>query len=136
MAELLIVVGGVAAGTQLFHYGMKTLTATAALPRYSRHSPEIVKGWTEQVTAMLHCLDTMQQRIDNLDSTMICLLDLCRKDAVALLAILLPSQSQLRLQKHRRLRELVFVLRKEREIEALMKTFDQKFTRTMLSLLW
>jgi hypothetical protein len=136
MAELLIVVGGVAAGTQLFHYGMKTLTAAAALPRYNRHAPEIVKGWTEQVAAMLHCLDTMQQRIDNLDSTTIRLLDLCRKDAVALLAILLPSQSQLRLQKHGRLRELVFVLRKEREIEALIKTFDQKFTRTMLSLLW
>lgn len=134
MAELLAVVSGVAAGTQLFHYGMRTFTTASALTRYRHHAPEIVRGWTDEISAMLHYIDTVRERGGAIDLNTTRLLELCRKDALALLAILQPLRDGGRLSKHQRLREIVLVLRKQGEVDALMRAFDQKYTRIMLTL--
>jgi hypothetical protein len=134
MAEVLAVVGGAAAGSQLLHYGFQALKAASALPRYLRHSPEMVQAWIYQASAMLQYLDDIQHRRGTLNISTSRLLELCRKDAVALQTMLVPFQSAPQVRERSRLRELWFVLRKDHEVERIIGEFIRKYSMATLSL--
>jgi hypothetical protein len=136
MAEILAIVGGTAAGSQLLNYGVQSVKLASALPHYIRHSADMVQAWACEVSAMLHYLDHIEQRIGRLDTNTTRLLALCRRDAVALQSLLLPYEAASQIQKRLRLRELWFVLRKDHEIERAVTAFQRKYSLLTQSLPW
>jgi len=134
MAEVLAVVGGAAAGSQLLNYGFQALKATSALPRYIRHSPDMVQAWIDQASAMLQYLDDIQHRRGTLDISTSRLLELCRRDAITLQAMLVPFQNAPQVRERSRLRELWFVLRRDHQVERIIGEFIRKYSMMALSL--
>jgi hypothetical protein len=135
MAEVLVGLGGVAAGAQLLHYGFQVLTAASALPHYIRHSPEMMQAWVKQSFAILQMLQDFKQHSSNLDPSTRLLLDICLDKAVALRSRVAPTRAGNHKPGRSRLREIWFVIRKEHEIERIITAFNNTFTSMAVNLI-
>lgn len=135
MAEFLVGLGGVAAGTQLLNYGIQILMAASALPRYIRHSPDLMQAWTQQSSDMLQLLEDVERRTGTIDRSTASLLGKCRKDALALRSLLVPFHFGSHVPQRSRLRELWFVLRKDHEVERITSDFNKTFSNMALHLI-
>jgi hypothetical protein len=127
MAEVLVVLGGAAAATQLLHYGSDLLIAASALSHNIRHAPEKIEGWTSHSAVMVALLDDIQRIVNSLDPGISGLLEQCRKDTVKLQSLLHPFRANSPQRTPSKMSQRTFVMRKQAEIEQLVDSFRSTF---------
>jgi hypothetical protein len=122
MAEVLAIVGGLAAGTQLMHYGYKLPTAASALSRHLRHPSETIETWVHESTAITSLLDRIQYDIGILDHSITWFLGQCRKNTRELEAMLQPFTSKTPSSKPSTRAQRTFIVIKRGEVERLLQS--------------
>jgi hypothetical protein len=127
MAEVLAVMGGAAALTQLLHYGLGSFGAASALSHDLRHSSDKIEAWTDQSALMISLLDNIEHSRHNYDQSTHQLLGRCRKDADRLHSLLCPVQVSTPQLKQSKTTERIFVMRKGEEVERIISSYYNTF---------
>jgi hypothetical protein len=127
MAEVLVALGGVAAATQLIHYGHRFFIAASALSHEIRHSSEKIEDWARQLEVMVLFLDDVQQTVCDVSPGIVGLLKQCREDTVKLQTLLTPFCTTKSRSTPSKMTRRTFVFRKEVEIERLVASFRSAF---------
>jgi hypothetical protein len=135
MAEVLAVLGGGAAATQLLHYGSIIVSRTSALSRQIRHASDSIQLWVNESTVMLTMLDSFLSSCSALDPTTMRMVQRCRSDVVEIRSLLRPFRSRSQPRRTSRRQEVLFVLRREDEIERRFSIIRNNFQTMVLALL-
>jgi hypothetical protein len=135
MAEILAVLGGGAAATQLFHYGFVILSRSSALSRQIRHASDSIQTWVSESTYMLAMLDSFLSSGSIIDPTTMQMIQRCRSDVVVIRSLLRPFRSRSQPHRTSRRKEVFFVLRREEEIERRFVIIRNNFQTMALALL-
>jgi hypothetical protein len=135
MAEVLAILGGGAAVTQLFHYGSVFLSRSSALSRRIRHASDRIQLWVNESTSMLAMLDSFLSSGSTLDPTTMRMIQRCRSDVVDIRSLLRPFRSRSQPRRTSRRQEVFFVLRREDQIERRFSTIRNNFQTMVLALL-
>tara|TARA_R110002003_G_scaffold171_15_gene14012 strand:+ start:4176 stop:4613 length:438 start_codon:yes stop_codon:yes gene_type:complete len=135
MAEVLAILGGGAAATQLLHYGLALLSTTSALSRQIRHAPDRIQSWIDQSSTMLSMLRNLCRTISELDSVTTALVQQCNNDIAAVRLLLRPYRSRIQARRFSTAQQILFVLRREDEVERLMESFRRTFSTMTLSII-
>jgi hypothetical protein len=135
MAEVLAILGGGAAATQLLHYGSIIVSRTSALSRQIRHASDRIQLWVNESTVMLTMLDSFLSSGSTLDPTTMRMVQRCRSDVVEIRSLLRPFRSRSQPRRTSRRQEVFFVLRREDEIERRLSTIRNNFQTMVFALL-
>lgn len=127
MAEVLAVLGGAAALTQLIHYGFVSVSTVSALSHNIRHTADKIDTWIDQSLLMTNLIDDIDCSIRNHTPSTIQLLGQCRNDAARLHTLLATCRKYMPSQKRSRASGTVFVIRKEEEVERIMSSYRNNF---------
>lgn len=128
MAEILTILGAIAAGTQLFHYGCKGLAVTSALSHHTRHRSDQIQVWVHDSSTATQLIDAVERVLPNNPPVISGLVESCRKDAQAL-ELLLGRFAPDSVATRSKTSELAFVLRKGPVIRGHFSSFEASFTR-------
>ncbi|KAF2818651.1 hypothetical protein CC86DRAFT_155066 [Ophiobolus disseminans] len=135
MAEAFAILGGSAAVTQLVHYGFVLLSTTSALSRQIRHAPDRIQSWIDQCSTLLHMLDNIRNNITRYNLSTSHFVEQCRGDVVSIRALLRPFRNRLTSRRPSRVQEVLFVVRRETEVESRLESFRQAFNMLALNLI-
>ncbi|CAN9474776.1 unnamed protein product [Alternaria alternata] len=127
MAEVLAVLGGAAALTQLIHYGFLSVSTISALSYNIRHTADKIDTWIDQSLLMTTLIDDIDYSIRNHTPNTVQLLAQCRKDAARLNTLLATCRKYMPSQKRSKAAGTVFVIRKEEEVERIMLSYRNNF---------
>jgi hypothetical protein len=127
MAEVLAILGGAAAFTQLLHYGFASVATTSALLYSIRHAAEKIDIWTNHSSLMIRILDDIESALASHGSNAIQMLRRCRKDAAKLQSLLQQSRLSEPSKRRSRVTESLFVVLRKEEIEHAMSSFQNNF---------
>jgi hypothetical protein len=127
MAEVLAVLGGAAALTQLIHYGFVSVSTISTLSRNVRHTADKIDTWIDQSLLMTNLIDDIDCSIRNHTPSTVQLLGQCRKDAARLHTLLATCRKYMPSQKRSKASGTVFVIRKEEEVERIMSSYRNNF---------
>jgi hypothetical protein len=127
MADPLTALGGVAAVAQLIHYGTKLLLVTFSLPRHIRQAPSRIELWIGKSDTMVLLLDDLSGHLRHLNRESTHLLRQCRQDIVRLQILLRPFVNIHRSRRSTKFTELSFIVRRQTEIEELIKSLNETF---------
>jgi hypothetical protein len=128
MAELLAVLGGVAAFTQLLHYGCASIGTTSALSHKVRHAADKIDAWVNHSSIIIKLLDDVGKTALSHNPNAIRMLEQCRKDAASLQSLLHQHQSDSLSKRRSKVSESVFVVLREEQVEYIMASFRNNFT--------
>jgi hypothetical protein len=128
MAEVLAVLGSVAALTQLIHYGIVSVSTASALSNTIRHTADKIDTWMDQSLVMTNLIDEIEQSMLSHTPSTIRLLSQCRKDASRLGSLLSVCRRTKPLPKRSKTSETVFVIRKAEEVERIVLSYRNNFS--------
>jgi hypothetical protein len=128
MAEVLAVLGGAAAVTQLIHYGIASIGSASALSHNIRHTSDKIDTWVSQSLVMTNILDDIERMVISCTPNIVQLLEQCRKDATRLCSLLKAYQENTPSRKRSRTSEKVFVVMKKEEVERIMSSYRNNFS--------
>lgn len=123
MAEVLAVLGAVAAGTQLAHYGHKGVVAASALSRYVRHHSEEIRAWVRDLGVAIELMEAIKRSMSSALPAVTALIVACHEDVTKLASVLRPCTPELLDSGKSSTYEIAFVLREGSRIEALLTSF-------------
>jgi predicted nucleic acid-binding Zn-ribbon protein len=135
MAEVLAILGGVAAATQLFSYSLVVPSKTSALSHRIRHASDRINQWEQDSLDMAEILDNVHASVDGLDRVTERLMRNCRTELDQFREKLRPFRNQTQAPRPSRRQEIAFVLRKADEIERQLASFRHAFDKVTLSLI-
>jgi hypothetical protein len=135
MAEVLALVGGGAAATQLLHYAIALLSGTSALSHRIRHTSDRIELWVNESSSMLVMLDSILSGVNGIDAATLHMIERCRSDVVEIRVLLRPFRSRSHVRRASRRQEFLFVLLREDEIERRLVAVRNAFQTMSLGLL-
>ena len=121
MAEAVVAIGAIAAGTQIVHYILKSSTAIAALSRHSRNSSKQIKAWISGLSEAKQLLWDIRQTESNTSPAIKTLINACRHEVSKLDGLLKEAGSSGS--------EVAFVLHGRSTIEAQFSAFWTSYFR-------
>jgi ribosomal 50S subunit-associated protein YjgA (DUF615 family) len=133
MAEILALLGGGAAATQLIHYSCLLVSSTSALSHRIRHASDRIQSWNNQSSSMLSVLEELREGNINLGTTTSRMAQQCRGDLIMVRSLLRPFRFRSRARRPSRRQEIFFVLRNEVEVERRLASSRQTFNTMALS---
>ena len=127
MAELLAILGGAAAFTQLLHYGCASIGTTSAFFCSIRHAADEIDTWMHHSSLMIKILDDIENALVNHGSNAIQMLDRCRMDVAKLQSLLRQFRRSEPSRRRSKISESLFVVLRKEEIEHIMSSFQNNF---------
>lgn len=127
MAELLAILGGAAAFTQLLHYGCASISTTSAFFCSIRHAADEIDTWMHHSSLMIKILDDIENALANHGSNAIQMLDRCRMDVAKLQSLLRQFRRSEPSRRRSKISESLFVVLRKEEIEHTMSSFQNNF---------
>jgi disulfide bond formation protein DsbB len=127
MAEVLAVLGGAAALTQLIHYGIASVSAASALSHSIRHTEDTIDSWVNQSLIMSKLPDDIQKLVSSFTPEIVQILNECRKDATRLRLLLETCRRNTPTEKRSRISQSFFIMKNEKEVERIMSSYRSSF---------
>jgi hypothetical protein len=123
MAEFLAILGAVAAGSQLAHYGHKSVAAASALCHHVRHHSGQIQAWVRDLGVTTQLVAAIERSDAGDLPALAVLIALCHEDASKLALMLSPFTSRLPQGRVSSTYEIKFVVREASRVEAHFASF-------------
>jgi hypothetical protein len=121
MAEILAILGGGAAATQLFHYSLLLFSGTLALSQQMRNSSDAIQFWDAQSSCVFEAIRKLRMEPSFQDPTTAMLLEQCFKCTTEVRLLIDRLRNDNKTNKFHKYRAKILIIQKESVINRKME---------------